>query len=125
MDHLKEGIGLRGYGQRDPLTEYKKEAFDLFQDMVEHLKEAVIEQLFKVRIMRDEAAAEPALRRRLPPTRWQESRGSARRVEPAGPAARAARAPSPARPPARRSAATIPAVRLRQEVQECCFLKGA
>ena len=35
MDHLKEGIGLRGYGQRDPLTEYKKEAFDMFQEMIE------------------------------------------------------------------------------------------
>ena len=50
MDHLKEGIGLRGYGQRDPLTEYKKEAFDMFQEMIEHLKEVVVEQLFKVRI---------------------------------------------------------------------------
>src|SRR5437867_3094686 len=38
IDHLKEGIGLRGYGQRDPLTEYKKEAFDLFQDMAERVK---------------------------------------------------------------------------------------
>jgi preprotein translocase subunit SecA len=50
MDHLKEGIGLRGYGQRDPLTEYKKEAFDMFQEMMDHLKEVVLEQLFKVRI---------------------------------------------------------------------------
>src|SRR5439155_19771754 len=50
MDHLKEGIGLRGYGQRDPLTEYKKEAFDMFQEMTERLKEIVLEQLFKVRI---------------------------------------------------------------------------
>ena len=33
LDHLKEGIGLRGYGQRDPLVEYKKESFALFQDM--------------------------------------------------------------------------------------------
>ena len=33
LDHLKEGIGLRGYGQRDPLVEYKKESFELFQDM--------------------------------------------------------------------------------------------
>ncbi|OGL18074.1 MAG: preprotein translocase subunit SecA, partial [Candidatus Rokubacteria bacterium RIFCSPLOWO2_12_FULL_71_19] len=48
MDHLKEGIGLRGYGQRDPLTEYKKEAFEMFQEMVDHLKEVVLEQLFKV-----------------------------------------------------------------------------
>src|SRR2546426_233634 len=37
IDHLKEGIGLRGYGQRDPLTEYKREAFDLFQDMSERV----------------------------------------------------------------------------------------
>src|SRR5207245_4405369 len=44
IDHLKEGIGLRGYGQRDPLTEYKKEAFDLFQDMVERVKAAVVER---------------------------------------------------------------------------------
>ncbi|PYN14811.1 MAG: preprotein translocase subunit SecA, partial [Candidatus Rokuibacteriota bacterium] len=41
IDHLKEGIGLRGYGQRDPLTEYKREAFDLFQDMVERIKTMV------------------------------------------------------------------------------------
>ena len=39
MDHLKEGIGLRGYGQRDPLTEYKKEAFDLFEEMVDRVKD--------------------------------------------------------------------------------------
>ena len=34
MDHLKEGIGLRGYGQRDPLVEYKKESFTLFEDLM-------------------------------------------------------------------------------------------
>jgi len=54
MDHLKEGIGLRGYGQRDPLVEYKKEAFEMFQDMIDHLKEVVVEQLFKVRATREE-----------------------------------------------------------------------
>jgi len=53
IDHLKEGIGLRGYGQRDPLTEYKKEAFDLFQDMVDRVKASVIERLFKVQVVRD------------------------------------------------------------------------
>src|SRR5581483_10535662 len=53
IDHLKEGIGLRGYGERDPLTEYKKEAFDLFQDMVERVKGSVVERLFKVQIVRD------------------------------------------------------------------------
>jgi preprotein translocase subunit SecA len=54
MDHLKEGIGLRGYGQRDPLVEYKKEAFEMFQEMIDHLKEVVVEQLFKVRATREE-----------------------------------------------------------------------
>src|SRR4029450_8463459 len=74
MDHLKEGIGLRGYGQRDPLTEYKKEAFEMFQDMVEHLKEVVLEQLFKLRMMREEVAAEPVRVAAAP--RWQENRGA-------------------------------------------------
>ncbi|MFQ5521699.1 MAG: SEC-C metal-binding domain-containing protein, partial [Candidatus Methylomirabilia bacterium] len=55
MDHLKEGIGLRGYGQRDPLTEYKREAFDLFQDMVGRVKTQVAEWLFKVQLAREAA----------------------------------------------------------------------
>jgi preprotein translocase subunit SecA len=53
IDHLKEGIGLRGYGQRDPLTEYKREAFDLFQAMVDRVKAAVVERLFKVQVERE------------------------------------------------------------------------
>ena len=61
IDHLKEGIGLRGYGQRDPLTEYKKEAFDLFQDMVERVKAAVVERLFKVQVVRDVPMELPAV----------------------------------------------------------------
>ncbi len=61
IDHLKEGIGLRGYGQRDPLTEYKKEAFDLFEDMFERMKAAVIERLFKVQIVRDAPMQLPAM----------------------------------------------------------------
>jgi preprotein translocase subunit SecA len=48
MDHLKEGIGLRGYGQKDPLIEYKKEGFDLFEAMVERIKETSVERLFLV-----------------------------------------------------------------------------
>jgi preprotein translocase subunit SecA len=72
IDHLKEGIGLRGYGQRDPLTEYKKEAFDLFQDMVERTKAIVVERLFKVQVVRDAPMELPNI------TAWadaQESRG--------------------------------------------------
>src|SRR5437879_1583615 len=88
IDHLKEGIGLRGYGQRDPLTEYKKEAFDLFEDMLERMKAAVIERLFKVQIVRDAPMELPAM------TAWadaRESRGAIAR-EPARAAAPAPQA---------------------------------
>ena len=49
MDHLKEGIGLRGYGQRDPLVEYKKESFSLFQDMKGRIEEDVVRYAFHLR----------------------------------------------------------------------------
>jgi preprotein translocase subunit SecA len=94
IDHLKEGIGLRGYGQRDPLTEYKKEAFDLFQDMVERVKGAVIERLFKVQVVRDAPMELPTI------TAWanaQESRGEMPGGErPAGAPPAVAMAPRPA-----------------------------
>jgi len=48
LDHLKEGIGLRGYGQRDPLQEYKRESFELFQAMKERVEDTVIRNLFRV-----------------------------------------------------------------------------
>jgi len=50
MDHMKEGIGLRGYAQKNPLTEYKKEGFDMFQAMMDRIKQEVTQFLFKVRI---------------------------------------------------------------------------
>jgi preprotein translocase subunit SecA len=46
MDHLKEGIQLRGYGQKDPLIEYKKESFQLFQDMMDRIEDETIRYLF-------------------------------------------------------------------------------
>ncbi len=46
LDHLKEGIGLRGYGQRDPLVEYKKESFALFQDMRQRIEEEIVRYLW-------------------------------------------------------------------------------
>ncbi len=65
MDHLKEGIGLRGYAQKNPLTEYKKEGFDLFGAMMARIKEEATEYLFKVQInqeveMPDELVSKPA-----------------------------------------------------------------
>ncbi|MBC8440781.1 MAG: preprotein translocase subunit SecA [Deltaproteobacteria bacterium] len=50
MDHLKEGIGLRGYAQQDPLRIYKKEGFDMFHGLMERIKEEVVEILFKIQI---------------------------------------------------------------------------
>ncbi len=50
MDHLKEGIGLRGYGQKDPLIEYKRESFDLFQDMMDRIEDETIRYLFFLQI---------------------------------------------------------------------------
>jgi preprotein translocase subunit SecA len=54
MDHLKEGIGLRGYAQKNPLNEYKKEGFDLFTDMIMRMKSEVVERLMKVQIAQEE-----------------------------------------------------------------------
>jgi preprotein translocase subunit SecA len=56
MDHLKEGIGLRGYGQKDPLIEYKKESFVMFQDMMDRIEDETIKFLY---FMRVEAGAPP------------------------------------------------------------------
>ncbi len=68
LDHLKEGIGLRGYGQRDPLVEYKKESFTLFQDMKARIEEEMVRYLFWLRPVLNEdaatAAPRPAPRRR-------------------------------------------------------------
>jgi preprotein translocase subunit SecA len=58
MDHLKEGIGLRGYAQKNPLTEYKKEGFDLFAKMNHRMKEEIVQFLFKVQIVEGGEAVE-------------------------------------------------------------------
>lgn len=54
MDHLKEGIGLRGYAQRNPLQEYQKEAFAMFEALSQRMQEDVVEKLFTVQIARQE-----------------------------------------------------------------------
>jgi len=54
MDNLREGIGLRAYGQRDPLLEYKREAFDMFGQMIATLGEEVVEAVFKLQAARQE-----------------------------------------------------------------------
>lgn len=54
MDHLKEGIGLRGYAQQNPLIVYKKEGFDLFSEMIEWMKEETLGILYRIEVARPE-----------------------------------------------------------------------
>jgi preprotein translocase subunit SecA len=59
LDHLKEGIGLRGYGQKDPLVEFKKEAFILFEDMMARIDNETIRYLFHIQIQQGEQPPAP------------------------------------------------------------------
>jgi len=58
MDHLKEGIGLRGYAQQNPLIVYKKEGFEMFQDMISRIKEETIGTLFRIQLTEPEVVDE-------------------------------------------------------------------
>ncbi len=58
MDHLKQGIGLRGYGQKDPKQEYKKEGYEMFVQMTWRVKSAVIGNLLRLQLVRQESAEE-------------------------------------------------------------------
>ena len=58
MDHLREGIGLRGYGQKDPIREYQREGYEMFMEMVFRVKTSIIEKLCMVRIQREEGVEE-------------------------------------------------------------------
>jgi len=61
MDHLKEGINLRGYGQHDPLVEYKRESYDMFEEMMQRFQEETVRYLYLMQIMErpQEAMARP------------------------------------------------------------------
>jgi preprotein translocase subunit SecA len=65
MDHLKEGIGLRGYGQHDPLVEYKRESFDMFEDMMRRFQEETVRYLYLMQIMERPMNPRPS---NLPPS---------------------------------------------------------
>ncbi|TYO98240.1 protein translocase subunit secA [Geothermobacter ehrlichii] len=54
IDYLKEGIGLRGYGQKNPKEEYKREAYQLFMDMMGRIRQEVVQMLFRVQLVREE-----------------------------------------------------------------------
>jgi preprotein translocase subunit SecA len=55
LDHLKQGIGLVGYGQKDPLVEYKKQSFDLFQEMLDRIDTTTIRSLFNLQVVTEQA----------------------------------------------------------------------
>jgi preprotein translocase subunit SecA len=91
LDHLKEGIGLRGYGQRDPLVEYKKESFALFLAMWDRIHEEMVRYLWRLR---------PVLQEEAPPA----VRAPARRLSPLvfnDPSQQASPFPTGPRPPGR------------------------
>jgi preprotein translocase subunit SecA len=58
MDYLRDGIGLRGYGQRDPLVEYKKEGYLLFQNLLSSINASVVSTIFKVGIVKEQPVAQ-------------------------------------------------------------------
>jgi preprotein translocase subunit SecA len=60
LDHLKEGIGLRGYAQKDPIVEFKKEAFVLFEDMMARIDNETIRYLYHIQIQQGEQPGQPA-----------------------------------------------------------------
>jgi preprotein translocase subunit SecA len=66
MDHLKEGIGLRGYGQHDPLVEYKRESFEMFEDMMQRFQEETVRYLYLMQILERPEAATATVRPSLP-----------------------------------------------------------
>ena len=101
LDHLKEGIGLRGYGQRDPLVEYKKESFELFQAMKDRVDEEIVRYLWWLRpILSDPTGPPPPRRpaRRSPPLILNDPSASELPSVVGGSRARAAQA-SPFGPP--------------------------
>lgn len=54
MDHLKEGIGLRGYGQKNPLNEYKREGFEMFMDLMGTIKTLTVSNLFRIKLVKED-----------------------------------------------------------------------
>jgi preprotein translocase subunit SecA len=93
LDHLKEGIGLRGYGQKDPLVEFKKEAFILFEDMMARIDNETVRYLFHVQIQQGEAPP-PEQPRQPSPEQLRRQPASGALAAAASAAARAEEAPA-------------------------------
>jgi preprotein translocase subunit SecA len=59
MEHFREGIGLRAYGQRDPLVEYKNEAFEMFNELRERIQASIVARIFRVQVQRNAPTPPP------------------------------------------------------------------
>jgi len=92
LDHLKEGIGLRGYGQKDPLVEFKKEAFILFEDMMARIDNETIRYLFHIQVQQAEKPPDEMQLRPEPPRGSTPPRSGGAQVAVASAAARASEA---------------------------------
>ncbi|MBI4211628.1 MAG: SEC-C domain-containing protein, partial [Deltaproteobacteria bacterium] len=96
MDHLKEGIGLRGYAQKDPLLEYKKEGFLMFRNMMASFTIDVVEKLFRVQVTSSESVARAErIAKRMPAVEVHPSAGAFASEEQARPRAKSATQPLP------------------------------
>ncbi|HXE91217.1 MAG TPA: preprotein translocase subunit SecA [Terriglobales bacterium] len=72
MDHLKEGIGLRGYGQKDPLVEYKRESFQMFEEMMQRFQDETVRYLYLMQVV----SGGPELERHVPEPEAAEAPGA-------------------------------------------------
>ena len=81
MDHLREGIGLRGYGQHDPLVEYKRESFDMFEAMMERFEEETVRYLYLMQVI--EAPSRPVPQHAISAGDFDGTAGGRRRSAPA------------------------------------------
>ncbi|MEG6615143.1 preprotein translocase subunit SecA [Peptococcaceae bacterium 1198_IL3148] len=76
MDQLREGIGLRGYGQKNPVTEYKFEGYEMFQNMIDSIQEEVVRYLYRVRLPQE---AQPQQRTNIVENRYQDEEKEAKK----------------------------------------------
>ncbi|KAB0664673.1 preprotein translocase subunit SecA [Oryzomonas japonica] len=83
IDHLKEGIGLRGYGQKDPKQEYKREAYNLFMEMIVRIREEVVERIYWVQVNHEDDVQEIAEEQRTQKLVFNISGDDDRHQEPA------------------------------------------
>ena len=79
MDHLREGIGLRGYAQHDPLVEYKRESFDMFEAMMERFEEETVRYLYLMQVI--EAPSQPVPQHAVSAGRFRQQRSGGRSVQ--------------------------------------------